>query len=283
MSSYHRIAELEREGRRAAVVTVVRTVGSTPRAIGARMLVFADGRIEGSIGGGRIEHSAIDAALEVLERGEAQLLEFKLTQELGMCCGGQATVFIEPLGRNPILIVFGAGHVGAALARSGAAAGFSVHVADERTELLEPARFPGDVRRYEILDDPALPFGPDTYVMITTHDHGLDQQLVERCLRRPHRWLGVIGSRRKATLTRKRLLHRGFEPQLVDSLRIPVGLAIGAETPEEIAVSILAELIAVRRGAGLGAGLDPSAPALETKPESAAREAAPAPERLEIE
>lgn len=268
MASFRRIAELEREGVRAAVVTVVRTTGSTPRSAGARMLVFPDGRIEGSIGGGKIEHSAQEAAKEVLERGEAQLLDFKLTQELGMCCGGQATVFIEPLGKHSVLIVFGAGHVGAALARGAVAAGFAVHVADERPELLDAARFPPEVRRYEILDDPELPFGPDAYVMITTHDHGLDQRLLERCLRMPHRWVGVIGSRRKASLTRKRLLHRGFEPALVESVRIPVGLAIGAETPEEIAVSILGELIAVKRGTSLQAEDGALLPHLETKSRS---------------
>lgn len=101
--------------------------------------------------------------------------------------------------------------------------------------------------------------------MIATHDHGLDQRLLERCLRLPHRWIGVIGSRRKAAITRKRLAHRGFDEALIAGVRIPVGIAIGAETPEEIAVSILGELIAVRRGVTLSIDEGPALARPETK------------------
>lgn len=282
MSLLQRIAELEQLGARAAIVTVVRTVGSTPRGAGARMIVFSDGRIEGTIGGGRIEHSAIDAAKEVIERGEAQLLEFKLTQELGMCCGGQAAVFIEPLGTRPVLVLFGAGHVGVALAKVASGAGFSVHVADERRERLNGPAWPEGVRTYELLDDPEIPFGPDVFVMIATHDHALDQRLLETCLGRSHRWIGVIGSRRKASITRKRLAHRGFSAEQIEGVRIPVGLAIGAETPEEIAISILGELIATRRGVPLLAEDAEPGVRLETKtpapPSPRALEKAPASE-----
>ncbi len=247
-------------------MTLVRAAGSTPRSAGARMIVFPDGRIEGSIGGGKVEHQAFEAAQEALARGESQLLEFKLTAELGMCCGGQVSVFIEPMSQGPLLILFGAGHVGAALARSAASAGFSVHVADERSALLHAADLSLDTHRYELLDDPDLPFGAEAYVMIATHDHGLDQRLLERCLTLPHRWLGVIGSRRKGVITRKRLAHKGFTDAQIAEVRIPVGLAIGAETPQEIAVSILAELIAVRRGAALLGESEQSRARLETKP-----------------
>jgi xanthine dehydrogenase accessory factor len=260
-----RMAEVEAAGGRAVAVTVVRATGSTPRAPGARMLVFADGSIEGTIGGGRIEAQAITEALEVLASERPRFTEHALTQELGMCCGGSVALFFEPLGGQPRLIIFGAGHVGTALTRMAAHAGFVVHVADERDELLHESRLAEARALHPDLDDPALPFGPEAFVMITTHDHALDQRLVERCLRRPFRWLGLIGSRRKAALTRQRLETMGFAPEAIQRVRSPVGLAIAAETPEEIAVSILGELIAVRRGASIG-GPDATMPRLETKP-----------------
>lgn len=254
-----RIVELEASGASAALVTVVRASGSTPRSAGARMIVHGDGRIEGTVGGGQVEATAQRVAAEVLEDGRPRFVEAELTQQLGMCCGGQVALFVERIDPAPRLLLFGAGHVGAALSRMAAAAGFVVHVADERDELLDPARLPEARSLHLDLADPALPFGEDAYVMIATHDHALDQRLVERALGRPHRWLGVIGSRRKAELTRQRLAHKGFPPDRIARLRAPVGLAIGAETAEEIAVSILAELIAVRRAAPLADA------ALETK------------------
>jgi xanthine dehydrogenase accessory factor len=196
-SLYARIAALEAISAKAAVVTVVRATGSTPRAPGARMLVLADGSIEGTIGGGRIEAEAIRLALLTIEEGRPQYLEHQLTQELGMCCGGSVSLFIEPLERKPILIIYGAGHVGTALTRMAAHAGFAVHVADEREELLTTERLAEARKLHDDLDDPALPFGPESYVMVTTHDHPLDQKLVEKVLPLAPRWLGLIGSRRK--------------------------------------------------------------------------------------
>ncbi|MCA9552939.1 MAG: xanthine dehydrogenase accessory protein XdhC [Myxococcales bacterium] len=248
-SLFARVAALEAQGARAALVTVVRTSGSAPRAPGARMIVHPDGAIEGTVGGGALEHTATQAAKQTLEDGRPRLVEHNLTQELGMCCGGTVTLFVEALVAQPRLIVFGAGHVGRALVSAAASAGFVVHVADEREALLVPAQLGMARALHDDLDDPALPFSEDTFVMITTHDHGLDQRLAEKCLARPHRWLGVIGSRRKAELMRQRLLNKGFGAPQVARLRAPVGLAIGAETPEEIAVSIVAELVAERRGA----------------------------------
>jgi xanthine dehydrogenase accessory factor len=243
-----RIAEIEERGDRAAIVTVVRVSGSTPREPGARMIVHPDRSIEGTIGGGRIEDQAIDEAARAIEDGRPRFLDLALTQELGMCCGGNLSLFIEVIGRRPRLIIFGAGHVGTALAKMAAHAGFVIHVADEREELLRADRLAEARELHGDLDDPALPFAPSTYVMVTTHDHALDQKLVEKVLNKPFRWLGLIGSRRKAELTRQRLEHKGFPREAIARVRSPVGLAIGAETPEEIAISILGELIADHRG-----------------------------------
>jgi xanthine dehydrogenase accessory factor len=246
-SIFARIAEIESSGGRAALVTVVRATGSTPREPGARMLVHPDGAIEGTIGGGRIEQAAIEEARAAIQDLRPRYVEHKLTQELGMCCGGSIALFVEPIVGAPRLIVFGAGHVATALVRMAAQAGFVVHVADEREELLNAVRLPEARALHPDLDDPALPWSEGTFVMVTTHDHALDQQLVEKALKKPFRWLGLIGSRRKAHLTQERLRAKGFGEDQIAKVRSPVGIAIGAETPEEIAVSILGEMIARRR------------------------------------
>lgn len=229
------------------MASVVRTSGSTPRSSGARMLVAASGETIGSIGGGRVEYEIIKAAKEILAHGKSQLLEFELTQDLAMCCGGQMSVFVEVIQPAPQLVIFGAGHVGCAVAELAARTGFAVFVVDEREDLLTPARLPQVRRLFDDHQDAEIPLTASTYVLVATHDHQLDQRLVERCLQHPHQWLGLIASRRKAELTRQRLRQKNFSEPDIAHVRAPVGLDIAAETPEEIAVSILAELIAHRR------------------------------------
>jgi len=255
MFPLQRLLEISESDRPAALCTVIGTQGSTPRKAGASMVVFADGTpegsIEGTIGGGAIEHAVRRAALLVIATTRPLEREFSLTTQLGMCCGGKMRVFIEPLRQRPPCIIFGAGHVGAALARFADASGFSVTVADPRDELMTKERL-GDVAMvldYEAEDLDKLPFGPDAFVVVLTHDHPTDQRLVEQCLPRSYRYLAMIGSQRKARLTRERCRNRGLDPALVDRLHSPAGLDIGAETAEEIAVSILAQMIEVRRTA----------------------------------
>ena len=251
-----RLAELAGGDRPAAVCTVVATEGSTPRKAGASMVVVADGselgRIEGTVGGGAVEHEVRRAALEVIATTRPRLVEVALTAQLGMCCGGKMSVFIEALHTRPPLLVFGAGHLAQALCRTATGAGFDVHVADPRDELRTAERFPDAhalVDDYEAEDLARLPFGPDAFVVVATHDHQRDQELVERVIDRPARYLALVGSQRKALLTRERCLNKGVDPALVERLRCPAGLDIGAETPEEIALSIVAELVQVRRHA----------------------------------
>jgi xanthine dehydrogenase accessory factor len=251
-----RLAEIAAGPRPAAVCTVVATRGSTPRKAGATMVVIADGSelgaIEGTIGGGAVEHQVRRAALEVIATTRPRTFAIELTKELGMCCGGAMTFFVEALRVRPPLILFGAGHVAQALCRVATTAGFDVFVADPREELLEVERFPEAmalVDDYERADLERLPFGPDAFVVIATHDHKIDQEIVERVLPKPHRFCALVGSQRKAMMTRERCLAKGFAEDAVARLRCPAGLDIGAETPEEIAVSVVAELVQVRRRA----------------------------------
>jgi xanthine dehydrogenase accessory factor len=241
-----------REHRRPCVLaTVIAYKGSTPRKGGAKMLVFEDGAIVGTIGGGAVEHHVIQRARDLCRSDVPAIVDKHLTHELGMCCGGAITVLLEPQTYTPRLLLFGAGHVAEPLAQVASLADFDVTVIDPRPELATSERFPTATRilveePLDVLD--ALELEPDyTYVIVVTHDHALDEAVAGEVLRRPHTFLGVIGSRRKREMFRKRLMAGGLGEAELDRMRTPVGLDIAAETPAEIAVSIVGELISVRR------------------------------------
>jgi xanthine dehydrogenase accessory factor len=244
------IARWRAEGRRFVMATVVETRGFTPQKGGARMLIAATGETWGTIGGGAIEREVLDRSAALLAGGGSTLLERHLTQELGMCCGGQMSVFLEVLEPGPRLVVFGAGHVAKPLAAIAAGCGFDVTVVDERPEWASEERFPHARLWVGAPEDFVREWKGHggEFVVIVTHDHALDQRLVQELLARPLRFLGMVGSVPKQRKFALRLRARGFSDQQIARLRTPLGLAIGAQTPEEIAVSVAAELVAVRRG-----------------------------------
>jgi len=234
-----------------ALCTVVATRGSAPQDVGARMVVYATGEPVGTVGGGRIEWTAIqEARRRLAEDGAAGLLDVDLT-ELGMSCGGQMTVFIDVLRPRERLVVFGAGHVSRALAPAAAALDFHVLVVDDRPEWADPAAFPTGVevvaRPFAAFLDGFVP-DPDDYVVIVTRGHEHDEAVLRRLLSAPVAYLGMMGSRRKVALIRKRLLAEGVAPELLARVDSPIGLSIGAVTPAELAVSICGGLVARRRG-----------------------------------
>jgi xanthine dehydrogenase accessory factor len=251
MQLYSDIARLTEEGRPFVLATVIDTQGSTPQKPGSKMLVLEQGETRGTVGGGAIEKQIIDAAVVLLADADAQtkIIETHLTHDLGMCCGGKMRVFLEKHGAAARLFVFGAGHVARELANLAHHVGFKVEVIDERPEWAQPERFqavklnvrhPADVAR-------ELPGGLDCYFCITTHDHPLDQACLEALLRKPSAYLGVIGSRRKAERFKMRLRAGGFTEEELAKVKSPMGVSIHALTPAEIAVSIVGELISVRR------------------------------------
>jgi len=235
------------------VVTVVASKGSTPRKPGAKMLVNSDSSIVGTIGGGALEHTIIDEAVAQLkaQHSEPVLVEKQLTHELGMCCGGGVTLLMEPQVYAPRLYIFGAGHVSLALSKIASLSGCEVVVIDGRADLASSERFPEakNVLAEEPMDciNELELDSENTYAVVVTHDHGLDEDIVAELMTKTVRFLGVIGSTRKREMFRKRLASRGLEPDAIDQLHTPVGIDISAETPEEIAVSIAAQLISVRR------------------------------------
>jgi xanthine dehydrogenase accessory factor len=249
------------EGRRFAMATVIESRGFTPRKAGARMLLAEDGETAGTIGGGAIEREVLEQARVLLISGGAATLRRHLTQELGMCCGGEMAVFIEAVIPAPRLFVFGAGYIAKPLAALAARCGFQVTVVDERPEWLTAERFPH--ARAELREPVAwlrtMRFRASDFAVVMTHDHALDQRLVQELLRVPLQFLGMIGSVPKQRKFALRLRARGFGDADIARLHTPLGLPIGADTPDEIAVSAVAELIAARRGVPAAAGWVPPA------------------------
>lgn len=232
--------------------TVVRTAGSTPRKSAARMLVRSDGSQLGTIGGGRVEHEVLEAARALLQKGDGAqpaLVRYHLTHELAMCCGGEMEVFVEPLFPEPFLVICGGGHVGQALCGLARPLGFVPILVEDLESLGSRERFPDAERildSFEVRDWQAVPLDGRTYVVIVTRDHRTDQALVEQLIDRDLAYLGLIGSKRKVMVFTQRLINKGYSAERLARLHAPIGLAIGAETPAEIAVSIAAELVAAR-------------------------------------
>jgi xanthine dehydrogenase accessory factor len=253
------LARWRAAGRRFALASVVESRGFTPRKPGAHMLVAEDGETSGTIGGGAIEQQVLEEARALLQGRGVTLVRKHLTQELGMCCGGEMAVFLEVLEPTPRLFLFGAGYIARPLAALAAGCGFAVTVVDERLEWAVAARFP-DCRVFTQAPEDflrALETTADDYAVVVTHDHALDQRLVQELLRRPLKFVGMIGSVPKQRKFALRLKARGFSDEQIARLRTPLGMPIGADTPEEIAVSAMGELIAARRGASVSQGWTP--------------------------
>jgi xanthine dehydrogenase accessory factor len=242
-------------GEAAALVTVIATEGSTPQKAGAKMVVYADGRIVGTIGGGCIEAEMTWRARQVLETRRAQLAAYELTAdqagEDGLVCGGRMQVFIEPVEAVPTLVLFGAGHVAQPLARMAKMAGFRVEIIDDRAKFANRERFPdADLVMVEEFEAAAakMTLGRETYAVVVTRGHGSDANALQACLGRGLRFVGLLASRPKVVHVFTALEERGVSAAELAKVHSPLGVEIGAATPEEIAVSVLAEMIAVRRG-----------------------------------
>lgn len=256
MDIYEQIVQLRRAGRRGAVATIVNVRGSIPSFRTAKMLVRDDGSIAGTIGGGCVEADVWQAAREVMETEKPRTLTFDLNQDpkydTGLVCGGTLEVFIEPVLPPALLYVFGAGHVAASVCQVASQAGFDVIVTDDRSSYASQERFPA-AREVHALDfeeaTKQLDPNESSYIVIVTRGHRDDMRVLRWAVQTPARYIGMIGSKRKVIQIFKALQEEGLAAHLFDRVHAPIGLDIGAITPEEIAVSITAELIAIRRRA----------------------------------
>jgi len=241
-----------KRSQRFAILTIIYAEGSTPRKDGSRMLVDPDGATFGSIGGGAAEHIAIRKALECLKTGQIERIKLDLDdpehKQTGMVCGGKIEVFIEPFGIEPRLFIFGAGHVAQPTVRLANEIGFKVIVIDSRTEWLNDDRFPNAELKHGATDELAkhIETTNEDYIIVMTYSHDEDYQAAKYLLRKPFFYLGIIGSKRKATEIRHKLKDDGFTSDEIARMTCPIGIDIGSHTPEEIAVSVVAQLIQMR-------------------------------------
>lgn len=255
MDIFEEILRLRREGKRGALATIVHTNGSIPSYESSRMLVREDGSIAGTIGGGCVEAEVWAAAKDVIRAEVPRKMVFNLNNDAsydsGLICGGTLEVFVEPILPQPVLYIFGGGHVSVALANAAHAAGFAIGVVDDREAFANKQRFPMASAVHTSFDEAfeRLKPNPATYLVIVTRGHKDDMRVLAWAVRTEARYIGMIGSKRKVISVYQALEKEGYKPEEFERVHAPVGLDIGALTPEEIAISITAELIAIRRGA----------------------------------
>ncbi len=255
MSVLKELAELEDSGNGGVLCTIVSSVGSTPRHVGSKMLVYPDGHFTGSVGGGEMESRVIKEALDAYQNGKPRKLTYSMVNpkegDPGIC-GGTVEIFVEPLLGKPVLLIVGGGHVGKAVAHLAKWLGFRVAVSDDRPEFCNREAVPDADEFYPVAlkDLPsAAHITPNTYIVLTTRGMPIDVPGLPALLSTPAAYLGVIGSKRRWLTTRAALLEMGVSEDRLKNVYSPIGIELKAETPEEIAVSIMAEVLMVRNGA----------------------------------
>ena len=256
-SIYQAITELEKNNESAALCTVVKSEGSTPRGAGSKMLVYPDGKFIGTVGGGELENRVHQAALESMENGEHQTIVYSMVDpsrgDPGVC-GGTVEVFVEPILPPAMVIVIGAGHVGKAVVHLAKWLGFNVAVSDDRAEFCTPESVPGGDVYYpvpmaELVNQ--VKVTRQTYIVVTSRGSNIDAVGLPSLLESKAAYIGVIGSKRRWLTTVKALKEQGMPDELIQKVHSPIGLELNAETPEEIAVSIMAEILMIKdKGTG---------------------------------
>ena len=243
---YDHINDAQKQSKDVALCTILNTKGSTPRKVGAKMLVYADGKIIGTIGGGSLEKKVIENALSVIGGKKARMFKHDLLYQHEMCCGGTVELFIEPILKKNKLYIFGAGHTGQSLAKYALSFDFEVVLIDDRKEYIDECTF-DEVNKMCLPYQQSLtllPFDDQVFVCIMTYSHPMDREILSYCLKKPFAYLGMIGSQRKVEVTKKMFADAGVgSKEDLEKIDMPMGIAIGAEGPDEIAISILARLI----------------------------------------
>jgi len=254
MNIYRSVVELEKEGRAGALAMIIESKGSTPRHTGSKMLVFEDGAFIGTVGGGEIENRVIDEARQAMIDGRPRVLRYNMSDpKLGDpgICGGQVEVYVEPILPKPAVVVIGGGHVGKAVAHLAKWLGFRVIVSDDRAEFCTPEANP-DADEFVCAPMEDIPqhlnITPQMYIVLTTRGMNVDVPGLPPLLETRAGYIGVIGSKRRWLMSRQGMLEAGIPEDKLKRVNSPIGLEIQAETPEEIAVSIMAEIIMLRNG-----------------------------------
>ena len=251
---FEKIVELKKSGEPAAFAIVIKIEGSTPRKTGAKMVILKDGKTVGTLGGGDLEKRVIEEAMDAIKQGQPRMASFTLDIEKGkldMMCGGKLDVYIEPILQEEKLIIFGAGHITRSLAPLMRGAGFQVSVVEDSPDLLQKDKFPEtedliltDMEQFarDLLPDPR------TYIVLLSRGFSRDKAILTQLIQKDFKYIGMIGSLRKINTMKEDLQKEGIPEEAFSKLKAPIRLDIGAETPEEIAISIAAEIVAVKKG-----------------------------------
>jgi xanthine dehydrogenase accessory factor len=254
MDIYDEVVRLRRLGQKCALATIVQVNGSIPSYESAKLLVREDGSMLGTIGGGCVEAEVWNAAREVMQQERPRQMNFSLGQDAaydnGLICGGQLNIFVESVTPQPRAFIFGGGHVSKSLSKVANLAGFATVIVDDREAFANKERFPEAdevyAEEYESVF-PKLPITSTSYLIIVTRGHRDDMRVLRWAVETPAKYIAMIGSKRKTISVVKELEKEGLPRQLFEKIFAPMGLDIGAETPEEIAISVVAEMIAIRR------------------------------------
>lgn len=246
---FSKAEEIKNSNRRAAICIVIETRGSTPRKVGSKMIVYEDGTTFGSIGGGTVEKEVAEKTVELIALGKPARCSFNLENDLGMHCGGFMEVYIEPINPSQKLYIFGAGHIGKALARFAAEFDFAVTVFDPREGIFSDPLFSSCTcigkDYFEAIEEAV--FDKNTFIVIVTPKHIYDEEILVKVARKPHAYVGMLGSAKKVEMARQRFLDENLlTADEMDAIDMPIGIKFKAQTPQEIAISILAKLIDVR-------------------------------------
>ena len=241
---YSSLAKLNENGQSAVLCLVTQSIGSTPRKAGSRMLLLSDGSTEGTIGGGKIEYQVIEEARKMLNSSQTKNIEYNLGSDLGMQCGGKMNIYFESINSSPRLFIFGAGHIGKVLSAMAVNYPFNVSLIDNREGVFQNI---GDGVKmvnkpfpevYENID-----FRENDFVVITTYKHTYDEEIAAHFLKQPQAYIGMMASKRKAALARKKWEELGISTEKIAKVFSPIGVDIQCERPEEIALSIMAQLV----------------------------------------
>lgn len=241
-----KLDELRNKNQKAVLATVIGIKGSTPREHGAKMIILPDGSFFGTIGGGGVEKKVLEYAKTCFEENTPKKVEVALTPKENMLCGGHMELYLDLINRNPVLYLFGAGHVGQALCRVLSGTPFSIHLIDHREEWVQSKEIPSNIVRHQMHWEEFTKqanWNSNVYCAVMTYNAVEDQKAVELCLQQDCHYIGLVGSAKKWKAIRKSLLEKQYSDNQADKVSCPVGHDNGGKTPQEIAVSIACELL----------------------------------------
>ncbi|GAB4253477.1 MAG: XdhC/CoxI family protein [Vicingaceae bacterium] len=249
MNWYEEIAVLLKNNKKLALCTIVNSKGSVPRHVGAKMIVYGNGEIKGTIGGGNLEKKVIENALIQINENKPKLYTHDLLHQHNMCCGGTVQIFIEPIMPKNKLYIFGAGHTSKELCQLAVKNDFEVFVFDDREDYIKDLQVEGVNKLFVDFNKiiPTLPFDSNTYACVLTYEHSIDREILFQLVQKPHAYIGMIGSKRKVEITKKKFIASGLiKKKDLEKIDMPIGVNIQTETPYEIAISIMAKIIDVK-------------------------------------